>query len=42
MTDDDVDINEIDEVEFVFWCPSCLEPDNVCRCAWYEEVDEDE
>ena len=32
-------MDDIDDVEFVFWCPLCGEPRGVCQCEeWKEKV----
>jgi len=34
-----LELSDIDPVEFCFWCPDCLEPAEICRCA--EQVEEE-
>lgn len=34
MSEDDVD-----DVEFCFWCPDCLEPAEVCMCSQSQQDD---
>jgi hypothetical protein len=46
MTEDDyryedIDINDIDPVEFCFWCPSCMEPANLCWCGMTAEPEDE-
>jgi hypothetical protein len=35
--DYDIDVDEIDVIEFCFWCPLCLEPAYLCWCGMTEE-----
>jgi hypothetical protein len=35
--DYDIDVHEIDPVEFCFWCPDCLESAALCRCGMTDE-----
>ena len=37
-----LDLSDIDPVEFVFWCPDCLEPREICRCHESEQRGEGE
>lgn len=33
--------DEVDDVEFCFWCPVCLEPAEACMCAYSPEEDDE-
>ncbi len=42
MSEDEIDNADIDDMDFWFWCPSCLEPAELCRCADYPDDEMDE